>query len=119
MNIAIATDGRDVSAHFGRCSEYTVVTVENGELQERFTLQNPGHEPGRLPAYLKENGVDRIVAGGMGRRAQQLFEQMDISWILGVVGSVDETINRILDGTICEGESLCSPGHHHDAGCEH
>ena len=113
MKIAIATDGEKVSAHFGRCSEYTVVCVEDGEVRERYTLENPGHEPGRLPKYLKENSIDQIIAGGMGRKAQQLFEGLGISWILGVTGSIDETIERIVDNTICEGESLCSPGHDH------
>lgn len=119
MKIAIATDGNNVSAHFGRCSEYTVIELEDGKAKERYSLQNPGHEPGRIPVFLKENEIDQIVAGGMGRRAQQLFEQMGIEWILGITGSVEETIKKIEDNTICEGESLCSPQHHHDTECDH
>ena len=32
MKIAISTDGDFVSAHFGRCPEYTILDIENGKV---------------------------------------------------------------------------------------
>ena len=117
--IAIATDGDTVSPHFGRCQEYTVIDVEDGKVVNKTTLKNPGHEPGVIPRFLNENGVHQIIAGGMGRRAQMLFEQFDIEWVLGVTGPVDRVIDQILDGTLCEGESLCSSSGEHHGDCDH
>lgn len=114
MKIAIATEGDSVATHFGRCPYYTVIEIENGEVKNKTILENPGHEPGRLPKFLSEEGVNQIIAGGMGRRAQMLFEQMGISWVLGITGTIEETIESICNDTICEGESLCSSDHDHE-----
>jgi len=110
MKVAISTDGNLVSAHFGRCPSYTIVELDEGKVVKRDLVQNPGHQPGFIPEFLHEKGVGCIVAGGMGRRASELFEGMGIEAVVGVSGSVDDAIASILDGTLEGGESLCSPG---------
>ncbi|MBN2322218.1 MAG: NifB/NifX family molybdenum-iron cluster-binding protein [Spirochaetes bacterium] len=110
MKIAISTDGKMVSAHFGRCPSFTMLEIEDGKVTQRSDVPNPGHEPGFIPRFLHEQGVQCIVAGGMGRRAQDLFSQTGIDTVMGVTGGVDDVIKQILDGTLQGGESLCSPG---------
>ena len=112
MRIAISTDGENVSAHFGRCPEFTIVDVEEGQASEREIIKNPGHEPGFIPEFLRKKGVNCIIAGGMGHRAKGFFEQYGIQVIVGVQGSINNVIERILDGQIktMGGESLCTPG---------
>ncbi len=120
MKIAIATEGTNVAAHFGRCPEYTVVMVDDGQCTDRTILPNPGHEPGRIPRFLHEHGVDLVIAGGMGPRAQNLFEELGMQHLAGVSGTVDTAIERCLAGTLAGGESLCNHGsgdqHGHDCG---
>jgi len=65
MKIAISTDGDIVSAHFGRCPSFTIVNIEEGKVVNKDVVDNPGHQPGALPKFLHEKGVDSIVAGGM------------------------------------------------------
>ena len=60
--------------------------------------------------FLKEKGVNVIIAGGMGQRASALFAEQGIEMVVGISGSIDETIEKILSGTLEGGESLCSPG---------
>lgn len=110
MRIAISTDGNNVSAHFGRCPSFTIVDIDAGKVTARETLDNPGHEPGFLPKFLAERGVTRIVAGGMGQRAIILFSEQGIDHFLGVHGNIDSVIERLAEGTLEGGESLCSPG---------
>jgi len=110
MKIAISTEGDFVSAHFGRCPSFTIVEIDNGKLIDRQVIANPGHHPGFLPQFLHQRGVDYIIAGGMGRRAEGLFEQTGIQIIVGVSGSIDEVIDKIIKGTLEGGESLCRPG---------
>jgi predicted Fe-Mo cluster-binding NifX family protein len=105
--VAISTDGEDVAPHFGRCQAYTIVEIANGRLHSRQLVPNPGHEPGFLPGYLAERGVTCIVAGGMGMRAQMLFGQQGIETVVGVSGSIDETIQALLGGHLESGESTC------------
>jgi len=110
MRLAIATENGAVAAHFGRCPLYTLVDIEDGHEVSRQTLENPGHEPGRIPAFLHEHGANVIVAGGMGRRAQELFDTMGIKQIVGTQGGVDTVVTGCIDGTLEGGESLCSHG---------
>ena len=109
MKIAISTDGDYVSPHFGRCPSFTLAEVEEGQLIKKTEIQNPGHHPGFLPQFLSEQGVEVIVAGGMGRRAQDLFAESGIETVLGISGTVEETLRKILEGTLEGGESLCKP----------
>jgi len=110
MKIAISTDGDFVSAHFGRCPQFTLVDIEKNKVIKREIIDNPGHHPGFLPQFLKENGASCIIAGGMGMRAQELFSQAGISSILGIEGEIDNIIDKLISGTLEGGESICSPG---------
>ena len=110
MKIAISTDGGFVSAHFGRCPEFTIVDIEGSELKSRQVVPNPGHEPGAIPQFLHSKGVQCIIAGGMGMRATELFNEMGIKAIVGVSGTIDDLIGKIKNNTLQGGESLCNPG---------
>jgi len=110
LKIAISTDRDDVSAHFGRCPSFTIVEIEDGKLIKKETIDNPGHHPGFLPQFLHERSVGAIVAGGMGQRAVGLFNEQNIQVIVGINGTVEEIIDKIVTGTLEGGESLCKPG---------
>jgi len=110
LKIAISTDGELVSAHFGRCPSFTIVEFEGDKIISNNTIDNPGHHPGFLPQFLKEKGVDTIIAGGMGQRAQMLFDETGIKTIMGISGTVAEVVKQTAEGTLQGGESLCQPG---------
>jgi len=105
--VAIATEGDIVSQHFGHCSQYTIVDIENGQAKNKTTIMNPGHEPGFLPRYLSEKGINYIIAGGMGAQAQALFNERGVKPILGVTGTIDEVIEAFINDKLQAGESLC------------
>jgi predicted Fe-Mo cluster-binding NifX family protein len=120
MKIAISTDGNFVSAHFGRCPNFTIVEIENGKLVKREIIDNPGHHPGYLPQFLSQHGVNCIIAG--------LFAEQAIQTVIGADGSIDEVIDKIIAGTLQGGENICKPGlgkgygvakteHQHGEGC--
>jgi predicted Fe-Mo cluster-binding NifX family protein len=110
MKIAISTDSGQVSAHFGRCPEFTIAVIEDGRLASQDAVPNPGHSPGLIPDFLSKKGVQAIVCGGMGMRAQNLFAEKGIRMLLGVTGSVQQAIEGLIDGSLEGGESLCQPG---------
>jgi predicted Fe-Mo cluster-binding NifX family protein len=107
MKVALAVDGTHVAAHFGRCEKYMIAQVDDGAVTEQGTVANPGHEPGYLPRMLNELGVDAIVAGGMGPRAQVLFEHFGIQAIPGVSGPVADVLAQLAAGELKPGESTC------------
>jgi predicted Fe-Mo cluster-binding NifX family protein len=111
MKVAISTDQGYVSAHFGRCQSYTIFEVREGQIMSREEIPNPGHRPGFLPQYLSEKGVNSIIAGGMGPRAQGLFAQHNIETIIGVQGTIDETIEKFNTQKLESGADLCDHKH--------
>ncbi|HBR21238.1 MAG TPA: dinitrogenase iron-molybdenum cofactor [Nitrospiraceae bacterium] len=110
MRIAISTDGDFVSEHFGRCPSFTVVDIEDDRVTSTMVLENPGHQPGAIPQFLHQKGVECIVAGGMGMRARGYFDEAGIQAILGVSGKINNVIKELQNGTLQGGESLCKPG---------
>jgi predicted Fe-Mo cluster-binding NifX family protein len=110
MRIAISTDGDFVSAHFGRCPDFTIVDISEGTVNSRETVANPGHEPGFIPQFLHSKGVECIVAGGMGMRATGFFEELGMKAVVGVSGRIDDIIESLKNGTLHGGESFCNPG---------
>ena len=107
MRVAISTDGDIVAQHFGHCPSYTIVEIEGGAIQSRELIANPGHQPGFLPGYLADRGVQCIVTGGMGGRAQTLFDERGVAVVVGVSGTVEETLQALARGELESGESSC------------
>ncbi|GMQ64424.1 NifB/NifX family molybdenum-iron cluster-binding protein [Vallitalea maricola] len=118
MKVAIAKEGNVVSGHFGYCEGFQIYEVENNQVKDTTLVANPGHKPGFLPRFLGEKNVNVIIAGGMGATAQQLFNENNISVIVGASGELDEVIKRYLDGKLESTGSVCHDHSHHDEGCE-
>ena len=110
MKIAISTDNGEVSEHFGRCPEFTIVEIEDNKVIKKETIENPGHMTGFLPKFFNEQGVKCVIAGGAGFRAQELFDEFGIELITGIQGKVDDVVDALINGKLEGGESLCSPG---------
>lgn len=119
MKIAIASENNLVAEHFGRCQGYKIFTVENNEVIDHIFLKNPGHKPGFLPKLLSEKGVNAIIAGGMGRRAQELFRSHNIKVIVGVSGRLDQTIEFYISDELESSNAICTSHTHHGEGCDH
>jgi len=110
MKIAIPVADGKLCAHFGHCQKFTVIDVdpENKKLISKSNHVPPPHEPGVLPRWLSEQGVNLIIAGGIGMRAQQLFNQFNIKVIVGVNS---DTPNKVamdyLNGDLIAGNNVC------------
>ncbi|MBN2537015.1 NifB/NifX family molybdenum-iron cluster-binding protein [candidate division WOR-3 bacterium] len=119
MKVAVATDAGLVSAHFGRCSEYTLAEIENGKVVKTEKLVNPGHEPGFLPGFLAGYGVRVVICGGAGPRALALFAEKGIEMRMGVSGPVDAVLGQFATGELAAGDSTCDHGSLGDGRHEH
>lgn len=84
IKIAIPVDSEGIlNEHFGHCEFFVLYTVRNNEILSMEKLTPPPHEPGLLPRWLSEKGVSDIIAGGMGRKAIQLFNQFGVNALVG------------------------------------
>lgn len=110
MKIAVPTANNRLCLHFGHCEKFLVVDVDDASrsITAKEEAVPPPHEPGVLPRWLHEKGATVIIAGGMGMRAQQLFEQNGIQVVVGAPSEDPETvILKWLAGTLVSGGNVC------------
>lgn len=112
MLIAIPKEGNNVCPHFGHCEQFVLYEAEAKKI--KAVIDNPGHTPGFLPVFLKEQGVNLVIAGGMGGRAQDLFAEQGIETIVGVSGPINEIIEKYQQGLLVSTGAVCSEHSHAD-----
>ena len=111
------SDKVTVDGHFGHTKEFVIYTVKENTITEVVYVTPPPHQPGVLPQFLGENGVDVIITGGMGQMAVDLFHRQGIDVVLGATGRIDVNLNEYLGGFLTSQGSICQ----HDEGhsCDH
>ncbi|MEW5763563.1 MAG: NifB/NifX family molybdenum-iron cluster-binding protein [Acidobacteriota bacterium] len=119
MKIAVPmADGR-FSDHFGGADSFGLFEVDEParSIVSKASLQAPPHERGAFPRWLREQGAEVILAGGMGPRAAQMFEAYGIRVVAGVVARDPEiAVQEFLAGSLHTSGALCSGGHLHACG---
>lgn len=102
--------------HFGHCDLYTVVESENGEITKVGTIPNVPHMQGGCMApvnHLSENGINVLIAGGMGMRPLMGFNQVGIQVYYGAEApTVGAAVNAFLEGKLVpfSAENTCGGG---------
>jgi ATP-binding protein involved in chromosome partitioning len=110
MKYAVPVSGGMVSPHFGHCEQFALIDVDEAKKQilKKELVNSPGHEPGLLPQWLAERGVSLVIAGGMGSRAQGLFQQNRIGVITGIMESDPEkAVLSYLNDVLATGANIC------------
>ncbi len=122
VKIAIATEGSSVSAHFGKCETFTIAEVEASKVKNKSVISTEGNQHGLLPGFLASQGVELVIAGGMGEGARQNLADNGIEIISGISGSIDEAVEAFIKGELVSTNAGCSGhehGHDHEHGHEH
>lgn len=110
MRFAIPLAEGKLTAHFGHCASFALVEVDPAtrSILGRQDVDAPPHQPGLLPPWLAERGVTRVIAGGMGQRARQLFAERGIEVIVGAPADTPESlVAACLDGSLQPGKNAC------------
>jgi len=118
MKIAVASEGKMVTEHFGHCEGFNIFDTENGKIVKSEFIPNPGHRPGFLPNFLNDKGVNVIISGGMGGGAIDIFNEKNIEVIVGATGAAEAAVNSYLKGELKSTGSVCHEHQHHDE-CGH
>jgi len=121
--IAVPLSSGKFSSHFGGAASFALYAVDESArtILDRRDLAPPEHGHGVFPMWLREQGADRILAGGMGPRAISIFAHHGIEVVLGVDGDdPDDLVRRHLAGTLqatgepCHDHGFHGCGHDHD-----
>ena len=107
--IAVPADANGIlDAHFGHCRFFMLLETENNEIIDEKKLVPPPHEPGLLPRWLAEQGATDVVAGGMGQRAIQIFNQHGVNVFVGAPQlPANELVKGFLDNSISFRANYC------------
>jgi predicted Fe-Mo cluster-binding NifX family protein len=106
--IAIPLENGVLCSHFGHCQQFAIVDTENNLINNETLITPPPHEPGLLPAWLAEKGVTDVIAGGMGQRAINLFNQQKINVFVGAqLKSHKELAQDLISDRLTAGANYC------------
>jgi len=110
MKIAIPLANKNLCLHFGHCEVFKFYEVDKNLklILKESELVPPAHEPGLLPKWIKAQGVNLVIAGGMGQRAQNLFTQNGLEVIVGVSElNPENVIKAYLNNNLETGTNAC------------
>jgi predicted Fe-Mo cluster-binding NifX family protein len=100
--IAVPVDYTGIlDGHFGHCKLFTLFQTNEKNILSEEKVVPPPHEPGILPKWLAEQGVTDVLAGGMGNRAIQIFNQFNVNVFVGAPQmKASEVVNGFLNQSI-------------------
>ncbi len=108
MKFAVPTEAGKLCAHFGHCEKFAVIDTVDGKVTNETMLEPPVHQPGVYPKFLADQGVNVIIAGGMGQKAQDLFTENNIQVCMGVTaGNPKDLVCSYLESSLQTGTNLC------------
>jgi NifU-like protein involved in Fe-S cluster formation/predicted Fe-Mo cluster-binding NifX family protein len=110
MKIAIPIANGKLTMHFGHCEAFALIVADpkSKSIVTREDVDAPPHQPGLLPPWLAERGVQLVIAGGMGQRAQMLFAEQGIQVLVGAPADTPERLVLAhLDGTLPLAGNAC------------
>lgn len=120
MTIAIPYENGQVFQHFGKAEQFKLYTAENGRVTGARIAGTGGNGHGALAGFLRQNGAEAVVCGGLGAGARQALSAAGIAVYGGVSGSADEAAGHLAAGRLVfNPNAACGNGHHEGEECAH
>lgn len=117
--IAVPMAANGFSPHFGGAEAFALYTIDEatGAVASTRLLRPPEHGRGVFPVWLRQQGAEVVLAGGMGPRAADIFAQQGIEVVLGITGGEpDVLVREYLAGTLEASGEACHEHGFHDCG---
>lgn len=86
MQMAVASDGLQVSSHAVHCSSFMFYTVKRGIITECQNLPNPGLPANETVGLLKNLEIDVLITGGIDMDFANMLCHSGIEVMAGVSG---------------------------------
>lgn len=132
MKIAVTYENGQIFQHFGHTEQFKVYEINGGKIGQTKIVGTEGSGHGALAGFLKAEGVDTLICGGIGGGAQNALAEAGIKLYGGVSGDADKAVEELLAGTLgynpdvkCDhhdhqhGEGHSCGSHGHEGGCGH
>ena len=109
--IAIPMENGMLCAHFGHCQQFAVVKIEDSKIVEIAEYTPPEHIPGLYPKWVTQFGTTDVIAGGMGQKAVDLFNEQNINVF---VGAPQKSAKELVEDFVADKLSLSGNYCNHD-----
>lgn len=116
------SENNKVDGHFGHCKYYNVYTIsENNSV---IDTQQIASEDGcgcksNIASVLAGQGVQVMLAGGIGAGAINVLNKWNIDVVRGCTGDVDTLLKQYTDGLIEDSGETCAHTHEDGHECSH
>ena len=122
MKICIPTAEGKLCSHFGHCEAFTFAEVDPEtktilSIEERVPAEGVSCQSA---SWIAQQGVNTIIAGGMGGRPLMAFAQNGVEVVTGCPDlPIKEVLEKYLSNTLTTGENACGGEGHDHAHCHH
>lgn len=117
MKIAVPYKDGEVFQHFGHSEVFRIYTIEDGAVVATATINTEGVGHEELARLLSAQGVEVVIAGGIGDGAEQALTAEGIGLCSGVSGPADQIVAAYIASTLEYGSGAnCDHHHDHDHG---
>ncbi len=101
-------------AHFGKAKYYTVITLEESDIIDVQSIQNPGHNSGacgNAVSNILSLKPDALVVGGIGASPAQGFQEAGLAvYVDRISPTVEESIKLFVEDKLdsLNGQGTCT-----------
>ncbi len=108
----------DISAHFGGCSHFVIVTLNDGKFSDVNVIENREDGPHSCAGpvkLLKTEEVDLVLLSNIGLRPLEIMQSQGIEVLCGAFGKVKDALEDYLDGALLpiDMKNTCNCNHDH------
>ena len=122
MMICIPTSDGKLCGHFGHCDSFTFAEIDTNT-NEILNIEERIPEEGiscQSAGWIAEQGVSKVLAGGMGGRPMMMFAQNEIEVVAGCPElPIKELLEKYLTNSLKTGENTCGGEGHDHSHCHH
>jgi len=101
--IALPKLGERIAPRLGISHEFMIAVIEQGEVDQRKTLDLSGVPPLLKMRRLREEGVNILICAGIERMFWGYLTGFGIQVIPGITGPIDKALDRYLLGNLTPG----------------
>lgn len=98
MKIAVTYENGRIFQHFGRTERFKLYETANGAVVSAAVAVVSGGGHGALVDFLKRQGVDTLICGGIGDGARAALRDAGITLCGGADGRTDDAVAALLAG---------------------
>ena len=119
MKIAVTYENGMVFQHFGHTKQFKIYDIQDSRVVSFKIVDTNGSGHGALAGFLKEQGAEVLIFGGIGGGAQNALTEAEIKFFGGVQGSADQAVVAYVCGKLDYNPDAKCDHHEHEHGEGH